>query len=65
MMRSTVRPVPPSQMRVYSDSGIRMAAPSAGPHRVPLPPSTVINTTMMEISAESRRSGSSTSTYWA
>ncbi len=27
MMRSMVRPVPPNQMRLYSDSGTRMAAP--------------------------------------
>ena len=40
-----------------------MAAPSAGPHSVPLPPSTVISTTMMEMSTENTRSGSSTSTY--
>ena len=59
-----VRPVPPNQMRLYSESGIRMAAPSAGPHSVPLPPSTVMSSTMMDMSVENSRSGSSTSTYW-
>ena len=39
-MRSKPLPVPPMNERVTSVSGIRMAAPTAGPHSVPMPPST-------------------------
>src|SRR5262249_42641094 len=64
-IRSIVRPVPPSQILLYSDKGTRIAAPSAGPHTVPLPPRTVMSRTRIEISAENSRSGSRTSTYCA
>src|SRR5262249_58934686 len=57
-IRSIVRPVPPSQILLYSDKGTRIAAPSAGPHTVPLPPRTVMSRTRIEISAENSRSGS-------
>ena len=65
MIRSTPRPVPPKTMRVYSDRGMRMAAPSTGPHTDPSPPRTVRSTIFIDIVIEKTMNGSMYRMYGA
>ena len=57
-IKSTAPPVPPRYILEYSDMGISIDAPINGPHTFPMPPSTVISKTIIDVSIVKTLAGS-------
>ena len=62
-IKSTAPPVPPRYILEYSEIGIRIDAPIIGPHTFHIPPRTVINKTIIDISILKTLSGSMIKIY--